>query len=106
MKPSVMIGRITEDGVAISLSHEDAIKLKGPKTVVKRWLPVINEQKPQFKKALLEIAAVEGDLPEIRAWLIFIGEHDPQVVDDVLTQCRDDPDARAYFSRRSMEVKE
>lgn len=33
----------------------------------------------------------------IRRWLDKIGEHDPEVIDDVLSHCQRDADARAYF---------
>jgi hypothetical protein len=45
-----------------------------------------------------------GDLTAIKAWLRFIGEHDPAIIADVLDKCRADPDALDYFNRRTAEV--
>lgn len=40
----------------------------------------------------------------IRAWLGHIEETDPATITEVLTQCRRDADARAYYLERSAEV--
>jgi len=42
----------------------------------------------------------------IRAWLTFIGEHDLEMIDDVLDRCRTDPEALSYFLLRACEVPE
>ncbi len=41
----------------------------------------------------------------IRAWLAYIGETDPATIDDVLTQCSNDTDARDYFIQRATEPR-
>jgi hypothetical protein len=45
-----------------------------------------------------------GDLAAIRQWLTFIGEHDPACINEVLENCRLDPDARRYYVGRSSEA--
>ena len=40
----------------------------------------------------------------IRGWLSFIEETDTEMIDAVLDQCRNDPDARKYFLWRAKEM--
>lgn len=40
----------------------------------------------------------------IRDWLTHIEEDDPEIIDEVVDKCRDNPEARAYFLRRAAEV--
>jgi hypothetical protein len=54
----------------------------------------MREQKAGIVTALEELVA-------IREWLARIGENDPSTVTQVLDQCRDDPEAGAYFLRRA-----
>lgn len=42
----------------------------------------------------------------IRAWLASIGEDDQAIVEEVVTRCRRDPVARAYFLARAGELPE
>jgi hypothetical protein len=42
----------------------------------------------------------------IRAWLARIEESDPAIIAEVLTRCREDSDARAYFVGRATKVRE
>ena len=42
----------------------------------------------------------------IRAWLVHIEETDPDIIAEVLNQCRNESDARRYFLKRSEEVSE
>jgi hypothetical protein len=39
----------------------------------------------------------------IRAWLAHIGETDPAIIADVLHQCQQDADARAYYLQRAAD---
>ena len=41
------------------------------------------------------------DAAAIWLWLAQIGEKDPEIIAQVLDQCRSDPDARRYFIRRA-----
>ena len=40
----------------------------------------------------------------IRSWLAFIEETDSELIDEVITRCRSDMEARRYFLSRSDEV--
>lgn len=40
----------------------------------------------------------------IRTWLAHIEDTDTNIMEEVLNQCRDDGEARAYFLRRSEEI--
>lgn len=44
-----------------------------------------------------------GDTAAIRAWLAHIGETDPAIIADVLHQCQQDADARAYYLQRAAD---
>jgi hypothetical protein len=46
------------------------------------------------------------DEENIRAWLTYIKETDPEIIIEVVDKCRNDPDARRYFLKRSEEVQE
>lgn len=40
---------------------------------------------------------------KVNAWLDKIGEHDEACRQEVLEQCKDDPEARQYYLQRSEE---
>lgn len=40
----------------------------------------------------------------ILAWLNHIGEQDPEMINDVLTQCANNQEALAYYLSRSLEI--
>jgi hypothetical protein len=48
-----------------------------------------------------DIAPELRNFPAIRAWLASIGETDPETISCVIDNCKTDPDALAYFTRRS-----
>jgi hypothetical protein len=49
-------------------------------------------------------AMTAGEETAIRAWLAHIEETDPDIIAHVLSQCRADLEARAYFVRRADEM--
>ncbi|MDR2164552.1 MAG: hypothetical protein LBO79_02760 [Zoogloeaceae bacterium] len=54
-------------------------------------------------------AQAESDEKEetvIRAWLAMIEETDPAIIAEVMSRCREDSDARAYFVGRATKVRE
>lgn len=44
------------------------------------------------------------DRQKVLDWLASIGETDQACIDEVLEQCKTDPDARKYYVMRSEEV--
>lgn len=94
MNPVEVIHQATADGVNLTLSTGGKIKAAGKHDALARWLPVIRMQKAEVITALEELAA-------IRVWLTQIGETDAPTITQVLTQCRDDAEAQAYFLRRA-----
>jgi hypothetical protein len=40
----------------------------------------------------------------VLAWLSFIGETDPAIIEDTLNRCRADQETMSYFLMRSMEA--
>lgn len=97
MKAASIVNQAAAHGVRLSLSPEGLIKAAGEESAVKRWLPIIRDNK------LAIIAELQG-LTCVLAWLEHIGETDPEIVADVLNRCRLDPEARAYFLKRAKEV--
>lgn len=45
-----------------------------------------------------------ADETRIRAWLTHIGEHDVEIIEDVLSRCAADPECRDYYLRRASKV--
>lgn len=64
--------------------------------------------------ATVAVAVKPEPLPElstnqeasIRAWLAYIEETDPDIITEIVNQCRYETDARRYFLKRSEEVPE
>ena len=52
---------------------------------------------------LSEVKKQSTDRAKVEAWLDSIGEHDQDCRAEVLAQCKDDKDARAYYLMRSEE---
>ena len=44
------------------------------------------------------------DREKVLAWLKHTGEKDQAVIDEVIAQCKVDPEARAYYVGRSSEI--
>lgn len=61
MTPALIIEQITADGVRLALSASGGIKASGDQGVVKRWIPIIRENKADIVAAL-----VQGDW--LAAW--------------------------------------
>lgn len=104
MTPATIIKDAMADGVELTPSVAGTLKVRGEQEAVNRWLPIIRERKAGVIKALLESSACTGELNAIRAWLTYIGENDPEIINAVLDGCRTDPEARAYYLRRSAEI--
>ena len=45
-----------------------------------------------------------ADDTAIRTWLAFIGEHDDELINEVINQCRSDHNALKYFLCRAKEM--
>ncbi|WP_147375734.1 hypothetical protein [Noviherbaspirillum cavernae] len=56
-----MVEVARKDGVTLALSDTDTIKLAGHKLAVKRWMPLIRQNKPAILAVLLEEAAVADE---------------------------------------------
>lgn len=112
MIPAAIIKEAMADGVSLTISPAGTIKAIGDGAAVNRWLPTIREHKGGIVAALKVGAGdtapdpmTADDERVIRAWLAYIGETDPATIDDVLTKCSNDIDARDYFIRRAAEPR-
>lgn len=52
------------------------------------------------KPTLKELKAADTDRAKVNKWLDSIGEFDEECRAEVLAQCKDDPEARAYYLGR------
>jgi len=93
MIPATIIREAQANGVTLLLSATETVKVTGGEDEVSRWVPAIREHKAGIVTLLQEAA--------ILAWLAQIGETDETTVDEVLTKCRHDSDARAYYLGRA-----
>lgn len=110
MNPATIIREALSEGVNLTLSPSGTIKATGQAAEVNRWLPLIREHKAGIGAALQEAAnppepacdqAIPADEQAIRRWLASISESDQAIIGDVLTQCRHDAEALAYFTGRA-----
>jgi hypothetical protein len=46
------------------------------------------------------------DREKVLAWLKHIGETDQAIIDEIIFACKNDPEARAYYVKRSAEVNQ
>ena len=113
MSATAILRETAAAGVTLSLSSAGTIKAVGNQAAVDLWLPAIREHKTGIVALLAEGANVEPgrQLPDtllagdqesaVLAWLSEIGETDQAIVAEVLTACRHDCDARAYYLGRA-----
>jgi hypothetical protein len=64
--------------------------------------PVATVAVAEQPESLPELSSDEEE--NIRAWLAYIEETDPEIITEVVDKCRDDLEARRYFLKRSEEV--
>lgn len=89
-----MVRLATTEGVMSSLTPRGGISLKGDAGAVSQWAAVLKTRKPELI-AYLTTEKIVTD------WLDRIGEDDPAVFLEVLTRCRQDPEALTYFLVRA-----
>lgn len=96
MTPAEMVKASAAEGVMIRLTPQGGISLKGDSGAVSRWSAVLKSRKSDL------IAYLTTEKP-VTDWLDRIGEDDPAVIGEVLSRCRQDPDALRYFLMRAGE---
>ena len=83
------------DGVTLTLSGNSKIAAIGQNAAISKWMATIKASKPEILAYLLEEEA------KVRRWLESIGEDDPVMIEDVLSRCREELEALAYFLNRA-----
>ncbi len=68
-------------------------------------LPAGEKTPPLARKAVYSVPETPEQYSRIRRWLAFIGESNQVIIDECLEQCRSDPEALAYYLKRSEEAK-
>lgn len=95
MTPATILRTAHQEGVGLILTPENTIRVTGDTVAVNRWLPTIRTRKADLLAAL-------GEEQVVRRWLAHIQEDDPEIIDEVIHKCRDNPEARSYFLHRAM----
>lgn len=99
--PATIIAQAKIEGVDLVLS-QGKIRAAGNDTALLKWKPIILEN----KTAIIALLTGEtkpptqniGNWESVINWLLdHIEEHDPELRNVCLNQCRQDPDARKYF---------
>lgn len=102
-----LLCQIRAAGLTVRLTEAGTVRVKGDQARVDQWLPTLRAHKAEVVAELVaEARPLPGCLPKddertVRRWLAQIGEHDPQTIAEVLTACRRDIEARAFFLRRA-----
>lgn len=99
MNPTTIIEKSMADGVLLKLSN-GSLKATGDPSQVDKWLPAIREHKPGIIAALSSSMSAQDEVLILR-WLAYIEETDPVIIDYVLSTCRADSEALAYFLGRA-----
>lgn len=86
-------GRTVEIAYCPAATRGQVVACHPDAEAVEPFVPVV--RKPAAPMTPREETAV-------RAWLGFIGESDPTMIADVITQCEEDADARIYFTGRKV----
>ena len=94
-----VIGEALADGVRLTLSSSEKIKVTGNGAAIKRQVSLISEKKPQ----ILEYLRTVDEEKSIRNWLARIDETDPLLVANVIERCQQDADDRAYFLKQAKD---
>ena len=58
MTPAAIIQKVTEDGVTLTATPSGSIKARGDSDAVSRWLPIIQQHKPNILAALQDAEKV------------------------------------------------
>ena len=95
MNPAEIIRRAKLDGVNLALSGSGKIAASGEYAAIARWTTTLKASKPEI------LAYLANEEVKVRQWLESIGEDDPVMIEDVLSRCREEPEALAYFLNRS-----
>lgn len=96
MNPPEIVRRAKLDGVNLTLSKTGNIFANGEGSAIRKWSATIKASKPEI------LAYLAGQEAKVRLWLERIGENDPVIIDHVLTVCRENSDALAYFLGRAV----
>ena len=94
MTPAEMVKASAAEGLTICPTHQGGISLKGVSGAVSRWSAVLKSRKSDL------IAYLTTEKP-VTDWLDQIVEDDLAVIGEVLSRCRQNPEALSYFLWRA-----
>lgn len=58
-------------------------------------------QREFLKSHKAQIITELSILEKIKTWLVSIGEDDPNIIDDTIDRCKDEPETLSYFLQRA-----
>jgi hypothetical protein len=77
---------------------------KGEQLITPKTPPLVARKHTEKVTGFPCEVAPPDDLQKVLSWLSFIGETDQEMSAETIQQCRDDPEALAYFLDRAAEV--
>jgi hypothetical protein len=85
-----------------------AIEVQADSEAHAEWLQLVNPHSKSVRNKQTDdivFSSFEDDKNLIVEWLHSIGEFDPKMISDVLVNCENNPEAKAYFLGRHAEIK-
>ncbi|MBK5941428.1 hypothetical protein [Halochromatium roseum] len=106
MSAATLLDRAKAADVTITATAAGTLDLYGPPEAIASLTPELRAHKAELLALLTaanESSIDAGDEATIRAWLASIGEHDKQIIGEVMQMCAVDPAALTYYLDRATE---
>ena len=100
-----LIQKIESLGVTLRADGDDLVITGNTRALTKHQIEWLKNNKPKILTIIRNhkpLSPVEEKA--IRAWCSYIGEQDPELIEEVLSRCDKVIDARRYFLMRSKEA--
>lgn len=92
-----VLDRLNIENIRVSVTDDGRLAASPRGRITREIAGIIRTHRDDIIRHLTAVA-------RIRAWLAHIRETDPEIIDDVLARCADDPDCLAYYLTRAAEM--
>ena len=100
-----LIQKIESLGVSLAADGNNLLVTGNTKALTRVQIEWMKKNKPKILTILRNLKPLDPvEEKAIRTWLAFIEETAPELIDEVITRCECDMEARRYFLSRSEEV--
>lgn len=100
-----LIQKIESLGVSLAADGNDLLISGNTRALTKHQIEWLKNNKPKIMKLISNIEPMNrAEEKAIRTWCSYIGEQDPELIEEVLSRCDKVIDARHYFLKRSKEA--